>query len=55
MKAHIVQMTYLNGSRNARGTRILSPTIYLSQDSCLPGEYPTLQLMGVFLRVKVEH
>ena len=29
--------------------------IYLLWDSCLPGEHPTLQLMGVFLRVKIEH
>ena len=45
----------LNGSRSAQGTRILSPMIYLSWDSCLPGEQPTLRLMGVFLRVKIEH
>ena len=29
--------------------------IYLSWDNRLPGEQPTLQLMGVFLRVKIEH
>ena len=45
----------LNESRSAQGTRILSPMIYLSWDSCLPGEQPTLRLMGVFLRVKIEH